>query len=63
MVDFGTILKRGKRRAMAKKDVGHWGNCDSCDERRLLHNYGDNDDKSWKLCEDCTNSFVKEELE
>lgn len=63
MVDFGTILKRGKRRFMAKKGIGTWGNCDSCDERRLLYKYDDNDNKDWKLCEECTNSFVKEELE
>lgn len=63
MVDFGTILKRGKRRAEVKEDPGVWGRCESCDDRRLLRPYRDQKGEIWKLCDECSDSYIKEETE
>ena len=60
MTDFGTILKRGRRRFEVKKS-GTWGRCESCDERRKLYPFDDEKGEIWKLCEECSDTLVKEE--
>jgi len=62
MTNFGTILKRGRRRYKIKES-GEWGRCESCDERHVLHPYDDDRGEIWKLCDKCSNGFVKEETE
>lgn len=62
MVDFNTLLRRGKKRSTSKDDSGYWGKCDACDERKLLYIYVDNYDKKWNLCSGCINAFADEEI-
>lgn len=63
MSGFSDILKQGKKRFEVKSDHGSWGRCEYCDERHLLHSYHDNKNEIWKLCDQCTDFFVKEEDE
>lgn len=63
MTDFGTILKRGRRRYETKKSEGQWGRCESCDERLKLYPYSDDKGDTWMLCEECSDGFIKEEVE
>ena len=63
MADFSSILKRGKKSFDAKAKGGKWGKCDECTERRLLFPYHDAEDEVWDVCEECMNTFIKEEEE
>ena len=60
-MDFGKILKQGKRRFGTKDSAVKWGRCDYCDERKQLFNYNDNKNEMWMLCSSCTDIFIEDE--
>ena len=61
MSNFSDILKKGKKQFQVKDQLGKWGRCDYCDERRLLFTYSDSKSEFWYLCESCSDVFIKEE--
>lgn len=63
MSDFGTILKRGKKLFVTKDKRGVFGRCEECNSRAKLYDYLDNEKQSWKLCEQCIQTFTKDEEE
>ena len=61
MTGFSDILKRGRKIFDMKDTGGKWNRCEECGERRLCFDYSDCQNEIWVLCEQCTNTFVKEE--
>ena len=61
MSGFGDILKQGKKRFDIKKKRGSWGVCDDCANRKYLFSYSDNKKEVWRLCDSCSDSFIKDE--
>ena len=60
-MDFGSILKKGKRIFNIKQD-GQWGKCEACDARQILFSYSVNNNKNkWMLCSTCLETFIKDE--
>lgn len=59
-MSFSDIMKRGKKQFEIKDQCGEWGRCEHCDERRLLFPYRDDKNEMWRLCESCSNLFIKE---
>lgn len=61
MANFSDIMKHGKRMFDIKNKGGKWNKCEECGERRTCFIYDDDKEETWLLCEECANSFVKEE--
>jgi len=63
MVDFGSILGKGKKLFGIKSSGGIYGRCEDCNARAYLFKYVDESNEIWLLCEPCVTSFVKDEEE
>jgi hypothetical protein len=63
MSDFGNILKRGRKIFNTKNSGGVWGRCEECNARAFLFKYVDEENQTWLLCEQCINTFTKDEEE
>jgi len=61
MANFADILKHGKKRFQVKSKKSKWGKCDYCDDRYLLFLYRDSKNEIWMLCDECADTFIKEE--
>ena len=62
MVDFGKILKKGKKIFELKDNGGDWGRCEECNQRRKLFPFKDAEDQVWMLCESCIELFLGEDF-
>lgn len=60
-MDFGNILKRGRKIFNTKDKGGVWGRCEECDERALVYPYNDAEKQVWQLCEECISIMIKDE--
>ena len=58
MVDFGDLLRKGKRRQEIKSHKAKWGKCESCGQRSKLYPYDDKQKSIWRLCERCIEGLV-----
>jgi len=61
MSDFGSILRRGRRMFDMKNRGGDWGRCEECDDRKIIFPYEDEENQIWMLCEQCMETFIKDE--
>ena len=60
-MDFGKILKQGKRKFNIKNRPSKWGKCEACDVRRMLYAYDGKKRDIWMLCEECLETLIKDE--
>jgi hypothetical protein len=63
MSDFGSILKRGRKIFNTKNSGGKFDRCEECNARALVYKYLDEENQEWLLCEQCLNTFTKDEEE
>ena len=64
MVDFITLLNRGKRKYIDKyMKKRKFGKCEGCDTPALLLTLSQSDDSGWRLCESCYGEAIIEIIE
>jgi len=63
MADFGSILRKGKRRFEIKNKtpIPSWGRCEACEVRTKVFPYNDEKKEIWLLCGECADMFIKDE--
>jgi ribosomal protein S27E len=60
-MDFGKILKKGKKIFNIKNtSKDQWNKCEACETRQIVYSYIVDNDK-WLICADCLKNFVKDE--